>query len=79
MMNKFDRTLTQGTCLDCPALCCSQNLINVCGYDAWLIATGLSVEPTSFLAFARGHKDKRDPGAPKTCCPPRGRVWCPNR
>jgi len=43
----------QNPCGNCPGHCCSENLINLCGYDAWLIATGLSVEPTSFLAFAQ--------------------------
>jgi Fe-S-cluster containining protein len=40
-----------------PGHCCSQNLINVCAYDVWLIATGLSLSPTSFLAFAQMEAD----------------------
>jgi Fe-S-cluster containining protein len=40
------------SCSRCDAYCCSQNLINVCGYDIWKIATGLQVEPAAFIAFA---------------------------
>jgi len=39
-------------CATCPGNCCSQNLVNVCGYDAWVIARVLHVKPTDFLAFA---------------------------
>ena len=40
-------------CLNCPGHCCFRNLINVCGYDVWVIAQELSIKPTDFLAFAR--------------------------
>ncbi|GEM_PF-2047013 len=40
-------------CTACPGLCCSRNVINVCGYDAWAIARGLDISPMDFLAFAR--------------------------
>ncbi len=43
----------QNPCITCSGHCCSRNLINVCGYDAWLIARGLSIKPTDFLAFAQ--------------------------
>lgn len=39
-------------CIDCPGHCCSRNLINLCGYDAWVIARRLYIKPTDFLAFA---------------------------
>jgi Fe-S-cluster containining protein len=52
-----ERGILDNPCLNCLGHCCSQNLINVCGYDAWLIATGLTVEPTSFLAFAQMEAD----------------------
>jgi len=42
----------ENQCLSCPGHCCSQNLINVCGYDIWKIAAGLKIEPTGFIAFA---------------------------
>lgn len=48
---------TRVSCLSCAAHCCSQNLINICGYDTWLIANGLDVEPTAFLAFAQMEAD----------------------
>lgn len=40
-------------CAACPGHCCSRNVINVCGYDAWVIARGLEIPPMDFLAFAR--------------------------
>jgi len=40
-------------CTTCPGHCCSRNVINVCGYDAWAIARGLGIDPMDFLAFAR--------------------------
>jgi Fe-S-cluster containining protein len=40
-------------CTSCPGHCCSRNLINVCGHDAWVIARELSIKPTDFLAFAQ--------------------------
>lgn len=40
-------------CVACPGHCCSRNLINVCGCDAWKIARELSIKPTDFLAFAQ--------------------------
>lgn len=46
-------------CIACPGYCCSRNLINVCGYDAWQIARGLGVKPTDFVAFAQ--LEKRTP------------------
>ncbi len=52
MINDLDETVRQNPCLGCPGLCCSQNLVNVCGYDVWTIARELHIEPTSFLAFA---------------------------
>jgi Fe-S-cluster containining protein len=62
----------QNPCLACPGHCCSQNLINLCGYDVWVIATGLSVEPTSFLAFAQLEVDSpyhfRLDGSEKAYC-----------
>ena len=39
-------------CTICPGFCCSQNVINICGYDAWVIARALDIRPTDFLAFA---------------------------
>jgi Fe-S-cluster containining protein len=44
--------MTQNPCLGCPGACCWQNLINLCGYDVWTIATNLHIRPTDFLAFA---------------------------
>lgn len=43
----------QSPCINCPGHCCFRNLINVCGYDAWVIAQELSIKPTDFLAFAQ--------------------------
>lgn len=40
-------------CTACPGHCCSRNVINVCGYDAWVIARALDISPMDFLAFAR--------------------------
>lgn len=37
----------------CPGHCCSRNLINVWGYDAWVVARERSIKPTDFLALAR--------------------------
>ena len=45
-------------CSDCPGHCCSRNLINVCGYDAWVISRRLDIEPTHFLAFADLQQEK---------------------
>ena len=42
-------------CIGCGILCCSQLLVDVCGYDAWMIARGLGVKPVDFLAFAQTH------------------------
>lgn len=47
----------ENLCRACPGFCCSQNLINLCGYDVWAIATGLGIDPTSFLAFAQLEAD----------------------
>ncbi len=52
-MSDPQNTRRRRPCLSCPALCCSRNLINVCGHDIWLIANALSIDPTAFLAFAR--------------------------
>jgi len=45
-------------CIACPGHCCFRNLINVCGYDAWLVARELAIEPTDFLAFAYLQQEK---------------------
>jgi len=45
-------TIKENPCLGCPGYCCWQNLVNVCGYDVWLIARELHIKPTDFLAFA---------------------------
>jgi len=60
-------------CVACPGHCCSRNLINVCGYDAWVIARELGVSPTDFLAFAQVEKQKtpnsiRLPASEKSYC-----------
>lgn len=43
----------ENPCVACPGHCCFRNLINVTGYDAWVIARELGIKPTDFLAFAR--------------------------
>ncbi len=48
----FEENGQPNPCLNCPGFCCAQNLINVCGYDVWVIARGLHIKPTDFLAFA---------------------------
>jgi len=40
-------------CIVCPGRCCSWNLLDVCGYDAWAIVSGLNIKPMDFLAFAQ--------------------------
>lgn len=47
------REAKHNPCIVCPGHCCSRNLINVCGYDVWVIAQELSIKPTDFLAFAQ--------------------------
>jgi len=44
-------------CIGCGVQCCSQLLVDVCGYDAWRIARGLGVKPTEFLAYAEPHNE----------------------
>jgi Fe-S-cluster containining protein len=51
-MNVAAEAVIENPCLGCPGYCCWQNLINVCGYDVWLIAHELHIGPTDFLAFA---------------------------
>lgn len=36
----------------CPGYCCIDNVVNLCGYDVWLIATRLGLNPVDFVAFA---------------------------
>ena len=47
---------TKGTrlnpCLGCPGYCCWRNIINLCGYDVWVIAEELYLKPGDFVAFA---------------------------
>jgi Fe-S-cluster containining protein len=52
MVSIATETIRENPCLGCPGHCCSQNLINVCGYDVWLIARELHLKPTDFVAFA---------------------------
>ena len=52
MVSAVRETVKENPCLGCPGHCCWQNLINVCGYDVWLIARELHIKPTDFLAFA---------------------------
>ena len=47
------RTAAENHCVSCPGLCCSRNLVNLCGYDIWTIARQLEIEPTSFVSFAQ--------------------------
>ena len=52
MVSVAAEAVRQSPCLSCPGYCCWQNLVNVCGYDVWLIARELHLKPTDFLAFA---------------------------
>ena len=52
MVNVLSRPIRQNPCLQCPGHCCSQNIINLCGYDVWVIARELHLKPTDFVAFA---------------------------
>jgi Fe-S-cluster containining protein len=47
-----DKTAKQNLCMGCPGYCCSDNVINVCGYDVWSIAKNLHIKPSDFAAFA---------------------------
>lgn len=49
---RYMEAAKQNPCLGCPGYCCSDNVINVCGFDVWSIATNLHVKPTDFVAFA---------------------------
>ena len=37
-------------CADCTRACCRHYLVTVIGYDAWVIANGLTLAPEQFLA-----------------------------
>jgi Fe-S-cluster containining protein len=49
---RYMEAVKQNPCLGCQGYCCSDNVINVCGYDVWSIATNLHMKPTAFVAFA---------------------------
>jgi Fe-S-cluster containining protein len=72
MVNVAPETVIENPCLGCPGYCCWQNLINVCGYDVWLIARELHIQPTDFLAFAdlreESPYDFRLDGSDRTYC-----------
>jgi Fe-S-cluster containining protein len=52
MPQQYINTIIQNPCMGCPGYCCSDNVINVCGYDVWLIAKNLHIKPSDFVAFA---------------------------
>ncbi len=58
--NVFKESIKQNPCLNCSGHCCSENLINVCGYDAWLIVRDLNVHLTDFIGLAE--LDEKSPG-----------------
>ena len=52
LVEPAEESARQNPCLVCPGHCCSQNLINLCGYDVWVIARELNIHPTDFLGLA---------------------------
>ena len=70
--NGTARALKYNPCLSCPGHCCSQNLINLCGYDVWKISEELHIMPTEFVAFAELNEespyDFRLDSSDKTYC-----------
>ena len=44
--------VNKSPCVNCPGICCSQNLINICGYDLWVIVRELSIHPSDFVGLA---------------------------
>jgi Fe-S-cluster containining protein len=55
MTNVVKERTKQNPCLNCPAYCCSENLINICGYDARVIARDLNIHPADFIGLAELH------------------------
>jgi len=52
IINAVKESIKQNPCLNCPGYCCSENLINICGYDAWVIVRDLNIHPTDFIGLA---------------------------
>ena len=43
----------ENRCLKCPGRCCTENLINLCGHDVWVIARELKMHPAEFVGLAQ--------------------------
>lgn len=52
MASTIKESIKKNPCLNCPAYCCSKNLINICGYDAWVIVRDLNIHPSDFIGLA---------------------------
>ena len=52
LVSTSEEVVKQNPCMNCPGLCCSQNLINICGYDVWVIVRELQIHPSDFIGLA---------------------------